>query len=555
MLADARTFPVDAPPGTAVEVLVRNDRAQVVRTLAEADTGLAVSYGLALAHGLDPLHPAAVLAETQSWKEQPGFDDPGLVDWRGLPFVTIDGPGTRDLDQALAIEKTGTDYVVRYALADAAHFVRPGSALFDEGLRRGASYYLPGLSIPMLPRALSEGLVSLNPGVDRRATVFEMHLGPDGRCRQTRIVRALIHSRAQLTFARVQAWLDEPKRLPLEDREVGISLRLLREVGELRLEDAAEREVAFYRRAEVEFKLGGSDALGYSVVSGMRNSVELYSEQLSLMCNVEGARYLRAGDRPDDHVHPVYRVHAPPRADRIEGLERMLESLASTGGLDPKTWAWNRGSGVSLSRFLADLPRDPQTGRLADAIERQAIMVNVRSQFSTEAAGHHGVGADVYARFSAPMREIVGVFLHKEAWEKMSGSASAGDEALREQIVERANQAKSKQRELTRAANLFVLDELFGRDLERTRDQRLWRRGTVMGLTRSKLHVRLDDPPVDVKLYARHVPGGWTLDRAGAWVACEDRVYRLGDAVDLRTEERDGEGRWRLDLGPTAPAR
>ncbi|MBL4689069.1 MAG: RNB domain-containing ribonuclease [Nannocystaceae bacterium] len=109
------------------------------------------------------------------------------------------------MDQALLVERRGSGFGVQYAIADASWFVPADSALFTESLRRGASYYMPGESVPMLPRALSEDLVSLGPGVDRRAMVFDMTVDADGTCTKTEIVRARIRSRHQLTFDHVRA--------------------------------------------------------------------------------------------------------------------------------------------------------------------------------------------------------------------------------------------------------------------------------------------------------------------------------------------------------------
>ena len=269
-----------------------------------------------------------------------------------------------------------------------------------------------------------------------------------------------------------------------------------------------------------------------------------------------GLDYLRAarglvrdGDTPDDEVHPIYRIHDPPRPERVAALERLLASLAEVHGLDPQTWTWSRREGKSLSRFLAALPTRGPHARIAQAIQRQAIMINMRSVFSPEPGRHHGVGAEVYARFSAPMREIVGIFLHKELWEKL-GQVRPGsdDEQLRTQIVQRANEAKLLQRELTRAANLLVLDQLFGRDVAKAPEERKARTGTVMGITRTKLHIRLDDPAIDVKVYARHVPGGWQTDEEGTWARRGEKLFELGSAVQIAVGERDAQGRWKLDF-------
>lgn len=102
--------------------------------------------------------PADVLAETDALLKNPGIDDPALLDRTSIPFVTIDNAHSKDLDQAVHVSREGTGFLVAYAIADASFYVRPGSALFREAMSRGASYYFPGFSVPMLPRPLSEGL-------------------------------------------------------------------------------------------------------------------------------------------------------------------------------------------------------------------------------------------------------------------------------------------------------------------------------------------------------------------------------------------------------------
>ncbi|MBX2884294.1 MAG: RNB domain-containing ribonuclease, partial [Granulosicoccus sp.] len=114
-------------------------------------------------------HSSASMAEVEHLLQNDGLDDPELIDLTHLPFVTIDNPDSRDLDQALLIERHAERYRIRYALADASFYVKPHSALFQEALTRGSSYYTPTVAIPMLPVELSEGLISLNPNVSRRA--------------------------------------------------------------------------------------------------------------------------------------------------------------------------------------------------------------------------------------------------------------------------------------------------------------------------------------------------------------------------------------------------
>jgi ribonuclease R len=500
--------------------------------------------------GMDAAHPPEVEAEVQAWLRAPGIDDPSLLDRTDLPMVTIDGPGTRDLDQALAIETTATGWIAHYAIADAAWFVRPGTAIWAEALRRGASYYLPGMSVPMLPRALSEGLVSLGPGVDRRAMLFSMAIDRDGSCSATTITRARVHSRAQLDFAAAGRAIDGARLQGLEtDDAVHASLRALRELGEARLRAAAERDVVRGRIEEIRVRIDDGPGLDFVVLAELRNDVELYNEQLSLLCNVEGARLLQSGARDRDLVQPVYRVHAAPDPDKLAALEVAIAATVDRHALSD-SWRWHADT-EPLADYLARMPEGGPHDRVARAIARQAILVNERSSFTAAAAPHFGIGAPVYARFSAPMREIVGVFVHKEAWESLAGRAQGpDDEALRLEVIAQANRARERQRRLTHAANLLVIDQLLGRDALLSVADRPVRTGTVMGVMDDKVYVRLDDPPIDVKIYRDGLPsgtraadGGATL-RSGASIVCA-----LGDAVGVKLVDHDPRRRrWTLRL-------
>lgn len=497
--------------------------------------------------GLATDFPEAVTREVAALEAAPGVDDAHLVDRTAWPFVTVDAATSRDLDQALFLAREGDGYLVAYAIADAAFYVRPGSALFAEALKRAASYYLPGFSVPMLPRALSEGLVSLNPDGPRRALLFLHRLDARGQLLDTRLERARVRSHGKLAFADVQRLVDAPASSPLAGAPYEESLHLLREVGRLRMALAAERGLVRYRREEVQVHLDG-EGLSFAVMEAVRDEVELWNEQLSLLCNAEGGRLLR--EHPSPALQPIYRVQEGPDPARLAQLARLTERVAALHQLPSTPWQWD-GAATPLAEYLARLPVPPPgttEDRVARALARQAVMVNLRSEYSTEPGRHAGVGAEPYARFSAPMREVVGVFLHKEMVELLSGGPgdAAADQALRGQVVEAANRARATQRRVQDLANEVVLDRLFAPEVQRPPAQRTRFAGTVMGLTSAKVHVRLDAPPLDVKLYL------YDLARAfdGAWleVAEEGAVLRkkggapvllLGQAVTLVVDRRD----------------
>lgn len=519
---------------------------------AAPDSALSTIIALATKRGHTPFLPEPCEREAAEWVADPGIDDPGLTDLTHLPFVTIDYTTSKDLDQALFVERTKGGHVIWYALADAAYYVRPGSALLDEALRRAATYYLPGLTVPMLPLSLCEGLISINPNVDRRAMVFRMEIGRHGACRRTEVIRARVHSVAKLAYSHVQAWYDGGAA-PTDHPGALQSLDALRSVGEVRMAEAESRHVIRFRRREVDVKIKDGHA-PFVAREALRHDVERYGEQLSLLTNVEGARLL-ADPSAGPHVHPVYRTHAPPQKQRLRSLQRQIHAVIRAHRL-PESWRWSGQRHASLATYLRSLPTDGPDARVARVIEHMALFTGGRSGFSAEPAGHHGVGADVYARFTAPMREVVGVFVHKEAWEHLGVSRAApnhADEALREGVIDAAGRAKSEQRALTSAANRLCLDRMFRADLA---NGNAGRSGTVMGLSGGKVRIELDDPPIQVKLYTPHLEAqlGRALrlsrDRTRLIEAKGGRrVVTLGERVRVQVlradEERD---RWVLGL-------
>lgn len=561
-------------PGTWVLFQVHGGRAcRQGDVLAAPESALADLYGLAARRGLSPRYPSAVLEEAAAAVADPGTGDPGLLDLTHLPFVTIDEVHSRDLDQALFVERRDEGYRVWYAIADPAWCVRPGTALFAEALRRGATYYLPGLVIPMLPRELSEGSVSINPSVDRRSMVFEVNLDAAGRTSDFRIHRARVQSRVKTSYDAVQAFFDGqapvpggplPGSAPPADADViSASLELLREVGTLRMELAESRHVIAFRRQEIAVSLAGKEGLRFVAMADPRNDVERYNEQISLLCNVVGARFLMEGDTDEDEVQPIYRVHDPPAPRRLAELADQIEALTGLRRLDAERWRWRPGR-RNLADYLRSLPSSGPEARLARAVHRQAMLTGGRSLFSTAPGAHFGVGADVYGRFTAPMREVVGVFAHKETWEKLFGHREApppwdDDEALRSQVIEAANQARDTQRKLDREVNGLVLDQLLGDDLKRDVAGRPRRRGTILGVSDSKVHVGLDDPPIDVKVYIHHLNQrtdervGQGRDRMTLRRLSDGKVLQtVGDEVCLRVVGH-AEDRWELEILPPGP--
>lgn len=535
--------------GYIVKYLIFNGIVFEIAILARADSAGAQLYKLAAAKQLTPFFSQQALAEASEILNNPGINDASLTDLEHKAFCTIDGIDTLDLDQALHVEKIRTGYAVRYAIADAAYYVKPGSALFTEALQRGASYYLPGLMIPMLPRELCLGVISLNENVSRRAVIFEMELDESGCLQQTKVFRAKIKSRAKLSFEEVQSFLSQASFFIRNDADLSASLRCFQAVGLLRLKLSEERNVARYHRTDINIKLG-DNGLVFKLLDNVRNDVELYNEQLSLLCNTVGAMLLANGDGAENgFIQPVYKVHPPPALEKLQAFETAINRMIQLHKLNPELWQWHHDGAKSLAEYLKSLPQTGAEAGLTQAIHRQAIMANARSMFSEHPGRHYGVGAEVYARFSAPMREIVGVFLHKELMETLSinrNDSKERDEALRTQIIQAANRAKDVQNQLTNEANLLVLDQVFSPDLALPESQRPVREGIVIGLGRDKLYILLNEISIEIKLYVKLLEAFLKKslyidqERLSLFLKGDEQPWVcLGDGVDITVVGKD----------------
>jgi exoribonuclease R len=433
-----------------------------------------------------------------------------LVDLTHLPYITIDNDNSLDLDQAMYICKaicppplplntaeptrpaamfqypdgiqfpkhdlmhsnSTTDdapynsYLVSYALADGAYYVPAFSPLFEHALKHsGSSFYLPGKAIPMLPRELSEDMMSLNPNVKRRALVFDMYLNlDDGHVIRTLYRYGVIVSQWKGTYREVSEYygaVDNNQHHWIQDKPYGETVDLLRDIGQKRIDLAKQRNVVQYDRdngdpVSIDPKTGMlvfSSTLASTKCDddnrkqlgnrGGRYISELYNEQISLLCNTEGAKILAFLDDMEektgsqDILHPIYRTQSGPRTDQTRTLEIVIANTLNVNGLDVQEWGWNDQDEV-LSSYLDRIRLhatsiDGETNskvkqkwlRVVSVINRQAQITNQAASFSSSPEdGHHALKTTHYARFTSPMRELVGCFTHKELYEAHIGRFS-----------------------------------------------------------------------------------------------------------------------------------
>ena len=293
-------------------------------------------------------------------------------DLRDVPFVTVDPPTSRDLDQALAIEADGRGFVLRYAIADVGAFVPRDSIIEREAWRRGVTIYSPDLRTPLYPTSLSEGAASLLPDETRPAFVFTIAVDSAGAAHLTGFERALVRSRAKLAYSDATA-----ERLPG-----------LQDLGELLAAAAHARGAGGLEVPTQELRADGGP-LGFTLGLESRLPQEDWNAQLSLAANATAAQTMSAAGVG------LFREMAPPAPERLAQMATVARAL----GLDL----------ASPPKALGDLDaaRGPAVARaslLRSA--RHAMGAHYRAIPPVEAPAFHIAVAGPYAHATAPLRRL-----------------------------------------------------------------------------------------------------------------------------------------------------
>jgi len=342
--------------------------------------------------GLPDGFPPAVLAEAAAAAAARPAPGPHRVDATDVELVTIDPPGSKDLDQAIGVVRQGDGFRVHYAIADLGAVVVPGAALDTEVRRRGQTVYLPDGSVPLHPPVLSEDAASLLPDGPRAAVLWRIDLDGAGEPVSVDVRRAMVRSRARLDYAGVQATVDAGAIHP--------AIAALPEVGRLRRALTVRRGAIELELPEQEVVRAGSNSGGgWTVQVRQRIPVEDWNAEISLLTGTTAARIML------DAGIGVLRTLPAADPDAVDALREVARGL----GID---WP----AGATPAELLSGLPR----GTPAALALRRAATSLLRgagyTAFDTAGgapppadAGHAGIGAS-YAHVTAPLRRLVDRF-------------------------------------------------------------------------------------------------------------------------------------------------
>ncbi|HIF0212081.1 TPA: ribonuclease R [Legionella pneumophila] len=350
------------------------------------------------AHGIPFEWPDDVLAEVAKIPQQISEEQlRGRTDLRNLPFVTIDGEDAKDFDDAVyCYKKPKGGFQLYVAIADVSHYVAKDSALDKEAARRGNSVYFPGKVVPMLPEALSNGVCSLNPHVDRLCMVAELSISQEGKISRSRFYRAVIHSHARLTYTAVGKWLEQGKA-DEKHQALWPMLESLYDLYHVLLDTRKLRGAMDFETTETRIEFDENKKIK-CIVPVIRNDAHKLIEECMLAANVATARYLEKAEIPT-----LYRVHAAPEEDKITALRQFLGELGLSlgGGRKPGPKDFQR-----TMNMIGDRPEK-------HLIETVMLRSLKQAQYVESNEGHFGLAYSAYTHFTSPIRRFPDLLIHR----------------------------------------------------------------------------------------------------------------------------------------------
>jgi ribonuclease R len=443
----------------------------------------------------------------------------GRRDLRDLPLVTIDGADARDFDDAVYAQRRKNGWRLVVAIADVSSYVKPGSALDDEARRRATSVYFPGRVIPMLPEALSNGLCSLKPDVDRLCLVCDMSINDSGVVTRARFDAAVMKSQARLTYQQVWDWLVSGKELirPAAT-EVSTSLKDLYGLYKALRRARTRRGAIDFESTEVQFQFDERGAVA-DIVPYERNDAHMLIEECMITANVQAAAFLLRNKLP-----APFRAHEPPQPDRLESLEQFL-----------------RGLGIRVPWKSRPEPRDfenivQQIKGRDDKPLIMAVLLRAQSLATYQAGntGHFGLALEAYAHFTSPIRRYPDLLVHRAIHYVNENHGARGYPWSRDEmdkVCEKCSHLSRRAEEAERDVNdrlkAYFMEQHIGDTFK----------GLVTGVTSFGLFVELTQNHVSGLVHITSLPNDYyhfdpvvhrlTGDRTG-------KVYQLAQKVTVK---------------------
>lgn len=456
----------------------------------------------------------------------------GREDFRDVTVVTIDGEDAKDLDDAVSCRlKENGNYELGVYIADVSHYVKEGSPIDKEALKRGTSVYLPDRVVPMLPEKLSNGLCSLNEGCDRLTLCCIMEIDRRGRICDHRIVKGVIRSEKRLTYTGVNAVLEGDEKTAEEYGRLVPMIWLMKELRDILFKKRQDRGAIGF-----DFDEAGVILDGYGkpvdVVLRQRNTATSIIEEFMIAANETVAEEYVWLDLPF-----MFRSHGEPEGEKYDELKRISAKLGYVLRGDRK-------NPKNLQKLLeAAKGRDNEM-----MISRMTLRSMQQASYTADCQGHFGLASKYYCHFTSPIRRYPDLFIHRIISLTIGGT-DAGE--LRRRFGSDSRDRASLCSDRERRAEAAERDALLLKKTEYMADRigEIFE-GIICGFNSRGMFVQLPDTIEGMVSYKNMRDDSYEYDEEG--LCCVGRrshmVYSIGDRVKVMAERADIETR-HIDFG------
>lgn len=484
-----------------------------------ADSGMEIEIALRK-HKLPHTFSAKALAQAEAIPKtvQPS-DYQDRIDLRELPLITIDGETARDFDDAVFAEPQGAGWRLVVAIADVSYYVRPDDALDKDAIDRGNSIYFPRRVIPMLPEALSNGLCSLNPDVERLCMVCDMQVDAHGVVGKYEFYPSVMLSKARMTYTKVADMLENPQgETAKKYAHVMPHVQHLYALFKAMLVQRQKRGAIEFETVETMMMFNDDGKID-RIIPTSRNEAHKIIEECMLAANVCAANFLES----KKHT-AIYRVHQGPTEEKLELLRTFMAEFGFGVGGGDKPHA------KDYAKLMDQIKGRPDEQLL------QTVLLRSMQQavYSPDNQGHFGLAYEAYTHFTSPIRRYPDLLVHRAIKAAIKGETyKAKDwEALGTHCSMTERRADDASRDVTNWLKCYYMQDKVGEIFD----------GTVSGVTSFGVFVALDDAYVEGLLHVTELGNDYFhYDKAHHAMVGErtNEKYRLGDRVTIKVARVD----------------
>ena len=381
-------------------------RVRIKAVFGSSEDAVSSAEAVLYMNNVETEFPAAVIDEAKKALNE-GIPDGEInhrLDLRDEIIFTIDGADTKDIDDAVSVEKLNDGWKLGVHIADVSFYVKANSELDRDAFSRGTSIYYANKVVPMLPKELSNGICSLNPNEDRLAFSCVMKLSEDGKLEKFKFSKSVIRSRVKGVYSEINSILDcienkseIPAELAVKYNGLEDSLVKMKELAAILTANKIKRGAPQLETPEPKLVLDENNVC-IDVLPKERGKSELFIEEFMLMANTAAAKLARENEIPF-----VYRVHEDPSAEKISEL------VEFANGMNIPVPHFTDVKPKHLAQILESTKDTP----LARVINNMVLRSMAKAKYSPEPLGHFGLVLDDYSHFTSPIRRYPDLAIHR----------------------------------------------------------------------------------------------------------------------------------------------